>query len=80
MVVDATLYECTLDGDGNPILVEVEESEFLFEAFLPQHEGCYIKIIRNTRLDSLAEQAKSKAGEIRKEFDPEIQKFFKNEE
>lgn len=58
IVVDSPLFECSLKGDGELHLQEVEESDFLCSAYIPDVVGCCIKVIRKELLSKYATEAK----------------------
>ncbi len=68
IVVDSPLFECSLKNDGDLKLKEVEESEFLFSARIPDHVGTCIRVIKKGQLKTFAEKAKILANTIRSEL------------
>jgi hypothetical protein len=68
IVVDAPLFECTLLDNGELDLKEVEQSDFLFSAHIPEAVGCAIKIVSAKRLDAFAGEARTLADNLRNEF------------
>lgn len=65
IVIDSPLFECSLGEGGELCLQEVEESEFLFSAHIPDETGCCVKIIKKEKLADFAVKAKQMANEIR---------------
>lgn len=68
IVVDSPLFECARGEDGALVLTEVQRSEFLFSAYIPNHIGCCIKVITKEQLLSFAKWAKQLANAIREEL------------
>ncbi len=66
IVIDSPLYECAQSEKGELKLVEVEESSFLFSAYLPQRTGCCVRVVRKECLADFSIAAKNMADEIRK--------------
>jgi len=65
IVVDTPIFECTFNSDSEIDLVEVEESEFLFSAHIPDEVACCIKVIRKEKLEEYTLAAKEIAGSLR---------------
>lgn len=65
IVVDAPLFECSLKEDGDLLINEVQESEFLFTAHLPMTIGCCIRVVTKSNLRSFSLRAKEIAYAIR---------------
>jgi hypothetical protein len=78
LVVDAPLFECELLPDGNLQLTEVESSEFLFSAHVPQHILCMIRIVHKSKLKSIATWAKRAMVALRSDLALEEQKIIKS--
>ena len=66
IVVDTQIFECNLKYDGEIDLVEVNESEFLFSAHMPDEVACCIKVINKERLCDFALSSKKTADTLRK--------------
>lgn len=77
IVVDSPLFECTLEEDGELHIQEVEESDFLFSAHIPDEVGCCIKVIRKEMLTQFAVDAKQLANTIRQSLKAEEDAAFK---
>jgi hypothetical protein len=71
IVVDSPLFECSLEDSGELRLQEVEESEFLCSAHIPDEAGCCIRIIKKENLPNFATKAKQLANEIRESLKKE---------
>lgn len=76
IVVDSPLFECSRTLDGELILKQVTNSEFLFSAHIPEHIGCCIKVITRDYLSEFAKWAKGLARIIRAELVDEEEKIF----
>lgn len=76
IVVDSPLFECSLAEDGELRLAEVEQSEFLFSAHIPDHVGCCINVVTKSRLPAFAQWAKQCANTIREELKGEQERVF----
>ena len=76
IVVDAPLFECALAEDGELRLTEVEQSEFLFSAYVPEHVGTCIKVVTKGQLPEFARWAKQLANRIREELKHEEERVF----
>jgi len=76
-VVDSPLFECSLEKDGEIDLQEVEQSEFLFSAHIPDEVGCCVKVIRKDRLSKFATEAKQLANTIRQSLKDKEDAVFK---
>jgi len=74
IVIDSPLYECARTEDGELKLTEVEESSFLFSAYLPHKTGCCIRVVKKEKLTDFANKAKNIADEIRHALKPEVDK------
>lgn len=68
IVVDSPLFECRLQTDGELILKEVEVSEFLFAAHIPQYVGCCIKVVTKKHLDQYANWARIVSSNLRSDL------------
>ncbi len=77
VVVDSPLFECSRNVDGTLKLVEVQISEFLFSAHIPESIGCSVKVVTKSHLQTFAKWAREIATEIRKEFQEEQDNAFK---
>ena len=66
IVVDTPIFECTLNSDGEIDLVEVQESDFLFSAHMPDEVACCIKVIRKEKLQEYTLGAKEIADSLRR--------------
>jgi hypothetical protein len=66
IVVDTAIFECNLNDDGEIDLVEVNESEFLFSAHIPDEVACCIKVVNRARLSEFASSSKSASDVLRK--------------
>lgn len=76
IVVDSPLFECSRTLDGKLDLVEVDQSEFLFSAHIPEKIGCAIKVITRPKLQDFANSAKQLANELRNQLKSEELKEF----
>lgn len=76
IVIDSPLFECSLAQDGQLQLTEVEQSEFLFSAYIPEHVGCCVKVVTKPRLQDFARWAKQLANTIRGEMKDEEKRTF----
>ena len=76
IVIDSPLFECSRTDGGKLELKEVEESNFLFSAYLPEKTGCCVQVVKKERLPSFAIKAKSIADEIRQGLKAEEDKAF----
>jgi hypothetical protein len=76
IVVDSPLFECELRPDGELELTEVDESAFLFSAYLPKHTSCVVRVIHRSKLEVTAKWAKSLVDALREDLKPEEDKFF----
>lgn len=76
VVVDSPLFECSREPGGELKLAEVQSSEFLFSAYIPNHVGCCIKVITKDQLPNFAKWAKQLANVIREELKAEEEKYF----
>lgn len=65
IVIDAPLFECSLQDDGELLITEVQESEFLFTAHLPTTVGCCIRVVTKPNLLAFGQRAKEIADAIR---------------
>ena len=65
IVVDAPLFECSLQEDGDLLITEVRQSEFLFTAHLPTTVGCCIRVVTKSDLQEFSLRAKEVADAIR---------------
>lgn len=70
IVVNSPLFECELQADGSLLLTEVEYSEFLFSARLPEHVSCCIRVVNAAYLSTTAKWAKDVANQLRKDLQP----------
>ena len=75
-MVDAPLFECALADDGELRLTEVERSEFLFSAYIPEHVGTCIKVVTKSQLPEFSRWAKQLANRIREELKHEEELVF----
>lgn len=71
IVVDSPLFECSLKEDGELQIEEVEKSEFLFSAHIPNEVGCCISVIKKEMLAKFAAEAKQLANTIRQSLKDE---------
>jgi hypothetical protein len=76
IVIDSPLFECSLTGNGELQLTEVEQSDFLFSAHIPDNIGCCVKVVTKPRLPVFAQWAKQLANSIREELNDEEERFF----
>lgn len=76
IVVDSPLFECSRSPDGQLQLVEVDQSDFLFSAHMPEHIGCSIKVVTRLKLQDFAHSAKKLADALRKELKDEEENAF----
>ncbi|PRA13552.1 MULTISPECIES: hypothetical protein [Pseudomonas] len=65
IVVDSPLFECERNPEGELVLKEVQKSEFLFSAHIPNHVGCCIKVVRREYLNEAARESKELADALR---------------
>ena len=78
VVVNSPLFECSLRDDGTLELMEVEQSEFLMSAYVPDAIGCSVRVIKKSRLDEFARwarqvaYAKKVASHMRRRFGPDV--------
>jgi hypothetical protein len=77
IVVDSPLFECSLKNDGDLELKEVEKSEFLFSARIPDHVGTCVRVIKKEQLKAFSEKAKILANTIRSELKSDEDAAFK---
>ncbi|MDO8052034.1 hypothetical protein O3301_26540 [Janthinobacterium sp. SUN211] len=68
IVVDAPLFECQMREDGELIMTQVEQSDFLFSSYFPDSVGCCIKVVTKSELKKVAIYYKNMANSIRAEF------------
>jgi len=80
IVVDAPLYECALTNDGELQLTEVEQSEFLFSAHIPEYVGTCIKVVTKAKLQEFAQWAKQLANCIREELKSEEERAYQTKD
>lgn len=71
IVVDSPIFECTLQSDGQLALKEVDNSEFLFTAHMPQWIGCWVRIVAKKDLLRFATWARALAATLRADLDAE---------
>lgn len=76
IVVDSSLFECSLGTNGELALKEVQFSEFLFSAYIPTSVGCCVKVVTRQYLTAFAAEAKQLADAIRTEFRDLEPKYF----
>jgi hypothetical protein len=76
IVVDSPLFECELRHDGELELTEVDESAFLFSAYLSKHTSCVVRVIHRSKLEATAKWARSLVDALREDLKPEEDKFF----
>lgn len=69
IVVDAPLFECSRSDSGELVLREVQVSEFLYTAYVPEFAGCCIKVVKISALASVAEEYKITANILRNLFE-----------
>ncbi|WP_146779529.1 hypothetical protein [Vreelandella sulfidaeris] len=65
IVVDTPIFECTLNSNGDIELAEVDQSDFLFSAHMPDEVACCIKVIRKDKLQEFTQTAKKTADSLR---------------
>lgn len=65
IVVDMPLYECIRSADGKLILTEVEQTQFLFSSYIPEHVSCCIRVVRNSALANVTASLKNVANALR---------------
>lgn len=65
IVVDTPIFECALNSSGDIELVEVDESDFLFSAHMPNEVACCIKVIKKEKLQEFSLFAKETADSLR---------------
>jgi hypothetical protein len=75
IVIDSPLFECSRKN-GDLELTEVEESDFLFSAYLPHKTICCVKVVTKERLTKFAIKAKEAADTIRQSLKAEEDKAF----
>jgi hypothetical protein len=68
IVVDSPIFECERNQEGELVLTEVQKSEFLFSAHIPNPVGCCIRVIRREYLTEAARESKKLADALRKEL------------
>jgi len=78
IVVDSSLYECSLAENEELKLTEVPQSEFLFSAHIPEQIGCCVRVVTKPRLEAFAQWAKQLAKAIREELKDEDKKVFRS--
>ncbi|CAM2149572.1 Restriction endonuclease type IV Mrr domain-containing protein [Pararobbsia alpina] len=76
IVIDAPLYECSMDNNGELLLSAVDESEFLFSARIPDAVSTCVKIVQRGHLPAFASRMKTLARDTRIEFAKEEQDAF----
>jgi hypothetical protein len=77
LIVDAPLFECELQPDGNLLLTEVEMSEFLFSAHVPQHVMCLVRVARKSKLKAIATWANQAMVSLRSDLAAEESRIIK---
>lgn len=75
IVVDAPVFECWLGENGMMEVREVNSSEFLFSAHVPQKIGACISVVKKDYLASFAAQAESICAAIRGDLAEEERKI-----
>jgi len=76
IVIDAPLFECELQPDGSLKVVEVESSEFLFSAHIPEKTASIVRVVHRSRLEAAAKWARSVVDALRKDLKPKEDEFF----
>ena len=78
LVVDAPIFECTLNEKHEIVLDEVDESFFIFSPPLSGQPSCVIRIINKSLLRSFAKYADDLATEIHSELENELDAWVKS--
>jgi hypothetical protein len=73
IVIDAPLFLCSLETDGNLKLEEVDEGEVLFLPAVPETLQTCIRIVTAKRLPLFVAEAKRMAEQLRAEFAVEVE-------
>ncbi|QJD91827.1 hypothetical protein HH213_18055 [Duganella dendranthematis] len=68
IVIDAPLFECSLNDHGELVLEEVSESRFLYAAYVPEYAGCCITIVTKRNLPAAALRYRAVANALRETF------------
>jgi hypothetical protein len=76
IVVDSPLFECRLQSDGQLALTEVDRSEFLFAAHIPEYVGCCIKVVTKRHLAEFANWARQLSVSLRSDLKSEEEKVL----
>ncbi|WP_144030063.1 hypothetical protein [Burkholderia sp. AU16741] len=77
IVVDAPLFECSRQDDGEITIERVEISEFLFSAHIPDRLDACIRVVSREKLVEFAREMKKLADVLRREFKKEEDDAFK---
>lgn len=76
IVVDAPLFECALDSNGALSLSRVEQSEFLFSAYIPKQVSTCITVVTKDALPTFAANAWVLTKALREEFGNSASAYF----
>ncbi|MDP9990381.1 hypothetical protein J2W28_000236 [Variovorax boronicumulans] len=76
IVVNSPILECQLDANKKLQLTSVEQSRFLFSAYLPQLTRCVIQVVHQDALEEKAKEAKTIVNDFRSDLQSEQDALF----
>lgn len=76
IVVDAPIFECHLDDEGNLQFRQVAATEFLFTAYVPERTVAMIRIVSDEALPKFAEMFIRLADTIKVALKPHVSKLI----
>jgi hypothetical protein len=76
IVVNAPIFECELDLDGGLRLTEVQQSDFIFSARIPEYVSCTIRIVHIDAIGDTAKWAKQIVNQLRADLQPEERRIL----
>ncbi|MCG8643359.1 MAG: hypothetical protein MI862_26770 [Desulfobacterales bacterium] len=76
IVIDSPLFECLRTDRGEIEIKEVDESSFIFSAYLPERTGCCVQVVKKESLLPFAKRSKQLAAAIRKCLKAEEEAFL----
>jgi hypothetical protein len=76
LVVDSPIFECSLDQVGEILLKQVQVSELLFTAMIPQRTQACIRVVSRSVLPQFAAHCYRVAEAIKLELDYKVQEWW----
>jgi len=76
IVVDAPIFECSVGADGELEYLEVQSSEFFFNAYIPEEVRASIRIVRKEELVHFTKTCRLLAESLKTLLKPKVDEFI----